>query len=993
MKKIIGSLLIIMSFFSEATAQSEQFHLTNPQLLECKLVRISAPLTTLSNKNAPMGPNYRSVEEENDAQGQIRLHKAVNANALPKGLDPAMQTQYNLSGTVNSPATLNLQFPGLGYTGVNPSDNNMASGPNHIVQMINNNSSSLIRIWDKVGTILVNSIVLSTISGISGLGDPVVLYDQIADRWLISEIANAGNHVIICVSQTANPAGAYFVYNFTTPQFPDYIKLATWGNSYLVTSNENSPAIYAMDRAKMLLGTPTTAIQRFTIPAYPTIGFQAATPVDFVGSINAPANSPALLMRMADDAWTTGIVDRLEIFSFNVDWVTPANTTFTGPALLPTLPFSTNFCGYTTFSCIPQQGSSVKLDPLREVLMNKIFYRNFGTYESIVCTHVNELDGNSHAGVRWYELRKTPPSTNWVIYQQGTYGQASDPLHRWMSCIAINGDGSIGLGYNVAGPTSFPSIRFTGRKVCDPLNVMTEPEQTVIAGTAPNASIRYGDYNGMTIDPVDGSFWITGNYNPSSQWATRVANFSISPVCGGCSPTITGQPANANVCAGTVVNYTVTANGSPLTYQWQISINGGTNFNDIISATLPSYSFTATAIQNGYQYRCVVTGTCAPTTAISNAATLTIIAAPSIAQQPVDANVCVGGNTGFSVIGLGGSLTYQWQVSTNGGGTFTNLTNTGVYSGTTVAAMNITGATLAMNTYQYRCVISGACSPAATSTAGILTVNIPVSISLQPVNSILCVGTNGGFTLTAAGSSPSYQWQVSTNGGTTFNNLGNTGVYSGTTTNTLNITGATTGMNTYLYRCIVTGPAACSVVISGTASLSVFPLPVVSLIAFPYQKLFPGLSTTLTATAVPTTVTYSWYKNNTLITTNTGTTLAVNIDGLGDYKVIVRDGNGCISLPAQISISDSITNRLFIYPNPTSGIFQVRYHNGNIGSLPWNLVILDAKGARGAINNYTITGPYDKMEVDLRPAGHGIYWVELRDKDGKRLAVGRVAVL
>lgn len=990
MKKIICLLVIVISFCSVADAQNEQFHLSNPQLIACKLIRTTLPLNMIPQDNPPMGPNYRSVEEDEHEEGQVRLHKAVNPNALPKGVTTARQQNYP-SSIVNT-ATLNLQFPGLGYTGVNPSDNNMAAGPNHIVQMINNNSSSLIRIWDKAGNILVNQVILSTITGHSGLGDPVVVYDNLADRWLISEFANTGNHIYICVSQTNNPTGAYFVYDFTTPQFPDYFKIACWGNSYVVTSNENSPAIYAMDRTKMLAGTPTTQVQRFTIPSYPTIGFQAATPVDISGSTNAPAGSPALVMRMADDAWTTGISDRLEIFSFNVDWVTPANTTLTGPLLLNTLPFSTNFCGYTTFSCIPQQGSGVKLDPLREVLMNKVSYRNFGTYESIVCCHVDDYDGTSHAGVRWYELRKTPPSTSWVIYQQSTYAPP-DVLHRWMSCIAINANGSIGLGYNRSGTTAFPSMWFTGRKACDPLGVMTEPEQAVINGTAANASIRYGDYNGMVVDPVDGSFWFTANYNPASQWATRVANFSISGSCGGgCSPTITGQPASAIVCVGTLVNYIVTATGAPLTYQWQISIDGGTSFNDIIGATSANYSFTATAVQNGYQYRCIVTGTCAPATATSNAATLTITAAPNIVLPPANATICAGGNTGFSVTATGGSLTYQWQVSTNGGSSYSNITNAGVYSGVTAASMNITGAATAMNSYQYRCLVTGACAPAATTTAAVLTVNTPVTISSQPTNKILCPGTNGSFSITAVGTSPAYQWQLSTNGGATFNNLGNTAVYAGTTTATLTITGATTGMNTYQYRCVVTGPAGCGNVNSGNALLSVFPLPTVSISAAPYQKLFPGLSTLLTATAIPANVTYAWFRNNNLVTGNTGNTLNVNVEGLGDYRVTITDANGCSNSSSLLSITDSSTDRLFIYPNPTSGIFQVRYHNGSAGSLPWTLVILDAKGARVRVENYTISGPYDKMEVDLGNAGAGIYWVDLKDKDGKRLAVGRVVI-
>jgi hypothetical protein len=871
MKKIIGLLFMLFAILSFASAQNETFRLTNPELIKCDLIRVTPPIRTLSNADAPMGPNYRTVKgvnkEDEDEDGQIRLHRVKNPNALPKGISPAVQMNYDFSNIVRTPATLNLQFAGQGFTGVTPSDNNMASGPNHIVQMINNSSSSLIRIWDKTGNILVNSIVLSTITGVSGLGDPVVLYDQFADRYLISEFANVGNHILIAVSQTNDPTGSYFVYNYTTPQFPDYFKLATWGNSYIVTSNENSPALYALDRTKMLAGTPTTLAQRFTIPSYPTIGFQAATPVDMIGTTAPPANSPAMFMRMADDAWTTGIVDRLEIFSLSVDWVTPANTTLTGPQLLPTLPFSTNFCGFLTFSCIPQQGSAVRLDPLREVLMNKILYRNFGTYETIVCTHIDELDGNSHAGVRWYELRKIGANP-WAIYQQGTYGLPADPTHRWMSCIGINPDNSIGLGYNVAGPNNFPSIRFTGRKDCDPLGVMTEPETTVIAGSAPSTSNRYGDYNAMTIDPVDGSFWFTANYNPTGQWATRIANFSISP-CATCTPaSITTQPVGATTCVGNNTSFSVVAAGTaPLGYQWQVSTTGCagaftniTNGGVYSNATTATLNITgATAVMNGYAYKCVVTGNCAPLTVTTNCVTLNVNPATVINTQPADVTLCAPTATSFSVTATGTSLTYQWQLSTNGGGSWTNLTNVAPYSNVTTATLNISPTAASMNAYQYRCVVNSSCSP-LNSNAATLTVNAAPAITGQPSSISICAGNAATFNVTATGGGLTYQWQESTTGpGGPWNNLANGAPYSGVTTATLVINPTAVGMNNYQYRCVVTG-ACPSPATSNPAVLTVGTALIIT--SQPgNQTLCAGGNTSFGVTISGVVISYQWQES------------------------------------------------------------------------------------------------------------------------------------
>ncbi len=597
MKKTLFFLAFTATFSLSVFAQD--FRLTNPEVQQATLIRVTPPLKDIPVDNPPMGPNYRKENRGEQTRPVIPLHPAINPNALPAGKDPALQLNYN-DGTnaASRTATIGSQFAGLGFTNVNPSDNNLASGPNHVVQMINNSSSSFVRIWNKAGAVLVNQQLLSTITGVTGGGDPVVLYDQIADRWLLSEFGNGTNRIYIAVSQTADPAGGYFVYTFTTPQFPDYFKLGTWPGSYIITSNESAPAVYAIDRTRMLAGTATATVQRFTIPSFPTIGFQAAAPVDISGSAVPPAGSPALIMRMADDAWTTGISDRLEIFSFNIDWVNTANTTLTGPLLLNTAAFSTNLCGFTTLSCIPQQGSTVRLDPLREVLMNKVSYRNFGTHEAIVCNHVTNVNTSAtQAGVRWYELRKSGASP-WSIYQQGTY--APDALNRWMAGIAINADGAIGLAYNVSGTTAFPSIRFTGRRACDPLGEMPEPEQTIIAGTAANSSSRYGDYNAMTVDPANGSFWFTGQYNTSGNWSTRVASFSISS-CAVVACTAPANPTTSNATTNSIqVGWTASGAAS---YRVEYKLPADANWTSAGTTAGTSFTVSGLAANTLYVFR------------------------------------------------------------------------------------------------------------------------------------------------------------------------------------------------------------------------------------------------------------------------------------------------------------------------------------------------------------------------------------------------------
>jgi subtilisin-like proprotein convertase family protein len=464
----------------------------------------------------------------------VRLHQAVVDKALPAGDDPALQDK---DGFRQQGKALNLSINGQGFTNVNPADPCLDVGPNHVIQMINGSSGAYFRIYDKNGTPLgaqtyLDNFVNAIGAGFTynGLGDPIVLYDALADRWLMSEFSGSGNALIVAVSTTPDPTGTWYAYRFLTPSFPDYPKYAVWNNMYLVTTNESSPATYALNRTRMLQGLSATA-QRFTVPSYPTIGFQACTPVTHDGGPAPPSNAPAMFMRMADDAWSVNIpADRLEMWTLTVDFNNAANSVLAGPTFLLTEPFDTELCGYTSFACVPQPGTTTRLDPLREVLMNRVIYRNFGTHETIVANHVTDVNNTDRHGVRWYELRRTAVANPWAIHQQGTY--SPDATNRWMAGIAINAAGDIALAYNVSSSTVHPAIRYTGRLANDPLGQMTFAETSIVAGSSRNGSNRYGDYNSLDVDPATGNFWGTAKFNTSTQWSTRIFNFSFSePEC------------------------------------------------------------------------------------------------------------------------------------------------------------------------------------------------------------------------------------------------------------------------------------------------------------------------------------------------------------------------------------------------------------------------------------------------------------------------------
>ena len=277
----------------------------------------------------------------------------------------------------------------------------------------------------------------------------------------------------------------------------------------------------------------------------------------------------------------------------------------------------------------------------------------------------------------------------------------------------------------------------------------------------------------------------------------------------------------------------------------------------------------------------------------------------------------------------------------------------------------------------------------------VVTVNDPTKVNTEPVDQVICTDKVATFTVVAGGTGPfSYRWEVSTNGGNPpWGPVNNGGVYSGATTATLTITAPPVTMSGYRYRCIITGAAPCAAVTSLHRSLTVNPLPTV-VIAANRTSLVPGLTATLTSSVIPSAgASYTWLRNGVPVAGAISSTLVVDVDGLGDYRLRVTDFNNCTNTSNVITIKDSATARCYIYPNPTSGKFQVRYHSvANNNLLPRTLTIFDAKGDRVFTKLYSIGQPYDRMEVDMRAYGKGLYWVEIGDMNGNRLTMCRVAI-
>lgn len=447
---------------------------------------------------------------------------------------------------------------GIGFSGAVPPDPTVDVGSSYVIQATNTGSGSTFNIYDKsdgtleVGPLSMQDLATGGTDCAQGAGDPIILYDEAASRWMLSEFSEFGNKLCVYISITSDPiTGGWYNYEFSAPYFPDYPKYAVWTDAYYFGTNEDSgPALYAIDRTRMLAGLSAT-MQRFQVPSLSAFSFQMLTPVDIDGPTPPPAGSPGIFMRHRDDeAHNSGSAnsssDQLEIYEMSIDWDTPSSSQLSGPIVLTVAEFDSHFCGYTTFSCLPQPNGATDLDPLREVVMWGVQYRNMGSYEAIVGSHVTDTTGTDVAGPRWWELRRLPGG-NWTVHQEGTY--SPDSHNRWMSSAAMDQAGNIALAYSIGSATLNPGIRYTGRLATDPAGVMTQGETTIANGAGQQWSERYGDYSSMSVDPSDGcTFWYTNEYiTGSGNWATRLASFAFDSCLGG-SISLTGSSLTQNLC-------------------------------------------------------------------------------------------------------------------------------------------------------------------------------------------------------------------------------------------------------------------------------------------------------------------------------------------------------------------------------------------------------------------------------------------------------------
>lgn len=419
-----------------------------------------------------------------------------------------------------------LAYMGLAWT-ARPPDTTGEAGLSHYVQAVN----SSFQVWTKQGDPLYGPVTFQSLwantsspCGTLVSRDLFLLYDQLADRWWInSHISdNSGNfYVCAALSQTYDPTGAWYLYTFPFSGSIDYEKVGVWPDGYYMSTNRGSaytPVVF--NRAKMLAGLPAD------FQTQTNVSYRAIIPADLDGSTLPVDGTPNYFIGSRYNG-------NLTIYKFHVDWQTPSLSFFTPWANLPVQNYS------TCISCIEQPDTTQILFNNDDRIMPRLAYRRFVDHDALVLNYSISVGGQpSRTGIRWSEIRN--PGTTPTMYQESTYAPA-DGASRWMGSIAMDRVGDLALGYSVSSNTIYPSIRYAGRTVTAPLNEL-DGDGSILEGTGSQLGHEgWGDYSGMTIDPVDDcTFWYTTEYNRSYSvyWRTQIASFKFP----GCTPQPTRTP-------------------------------------------------------------------------------------------------------------------------------------------------------------------------------------------------------------------------------------------------------------------------------------------------------------------------------------------------------------------------------------------------------------------------------------------------------------------
>ena len=875
-----------------------------------------------------------------------RLPKLPGSPVVGVSAESVLQPAHSVPSPLAPTLGLNFDGVGVGFGSYAdccaPPDTNGDIGPNHYVETVNLDYA----VFNKTtGAVLLGPVPINTLwSGFGGScqthndGDPVVIYDSKADRWVVSQFAVNVNPSLQCVavSQTPDPTGAYYRYSFSYgADFPDYPKMGVWSDAYYETFNMFNGAgtaflgarVCAYDRSKMLTGAAATQQCFLTSTLYGGL-----LPADLDGANAPPAGAPNYVVGL--DAPVAS--NLLQYWKFHVDWTTPANTTFTGPIALTVASYVTSCNTFARGDCIPQGGGGTNLESLADRAMFRLAYRNFTDHQALVFNHTIEVGSGStlHSGVRWYELRPDA-SNNLSVFQQGTY--APDANWRWMGSAAQDKSGNMAIGYSVSSSTISPQIHFTGRLATDAAGTMTQGESVVINGTGSQTGglARWGDYSMMGIDPVDDcTFWYTNEYIKASgsfNWSTRIASFKL-PNCGGVPPpadfTISANPTTVSLqtgAAGTsAINTTVVGSAGTVSLAATVSPAGPTVSVSPASVAAGSGStLNITAGSTTGTFTITVTGT-EGTFVHSATVTLTVTApAPAdftIAANPTAVSLQTGtaGTSAISTTQVGSAGTVSLAATVSPAGPTVSVSPASVAAGGG-STLNVTAGS---TTGTFTITVTGTEGTLVHSATVTLTVTAPApadfTIAANPTAVSLQTGTAGtsAISTTRVGSAGTVSLAATVSPAGPTVSVTPSSVASGSGA-TLNITaGSTTGT----FTITVTGTEG-TFVHSATVTLTVTaaPPPDYSLSASPASSSVvqgAGTSYTVTITRVngftgavtfsvaglPAGAAGTFSPNPSSTTSSALSVTTATTTPTGTYPLTITGASGALSHTASVSL-------------------------------------------------------------------------------------------
>jgi len=657
--RLIVGLLFLCTFSNVLISQILSEHKSNAS------ASLQSKPIIIQEAGHAVTPPLRDIPPVSPAGGENRVIPVLPLHPLPGPAAPTTEDpvwqQFVVKNLAASPG---LNFDGISTSDLTggigaPPDTNGAVGATQYVQTVN----TALAVFDKTtGSRVLSPRDISTLFTTMGgkcattsESDPIVIYDKLANRWLIGIIntSSGTNDICIAVSRTSDATGSYNTFDVPFgSSLPDYPKFGAWSDAYYFTANvfgNGTPRACAFNRTAMLNGQ---ALQMICFDA--TSAASTLLPSDLDGTTPPPAGEPNFFVAIG------GNNASLQLFKLHADFANPANSTFTGPTTIAVAGFSP-LCGGGT--CVPQGGSTQQLDSLADRLMFRLAYRNFGDHESLVVNH--SVTAGSSGGVRWYEIRN--PNGTPTVFQQGTF--APDSRFRWMGSVAIDQAGDIGAGYSESSSSMNPAIAVTARTPSDPLGTLEAEDVAFTGGGSQTPTLnRWGDYSAITVDPGDDcTFFYTTEYIPSNgnfNWHTRIVSFKMNNCGAVANPDfrLSASPSSLSITQGASGTSTITVtpvNGFAGSVSLSASgLPGGVtaSFNPSSTTSTSTLTLAAGSSATTGTFTVTITGTSG---ALSHTTTVTLTVNPA------------GGGGSGTQVNLSGAFNITSAVVTDGA-TFTS---------------------------------------------------------------------------------------------------------------------------------------------------------------------------------------------------------------------------------------------------------------------------------------------------------------------------------